>query len=177
MIADYPYFGLPNYTRYIHPNIYQSQDSNTLNKISNNLSHVKPYNINLNNNYYEKFTNRDFNNKESNYFTPNHQQIKSKYNSNTYNYNAHNPNFSSNNNTNSIKNNYISNNFSNKSYSKENKINTNSDFEESSSPLFSILGINLFFDDILILCILFFLYNENVNDPFLYIILILLLLT
>lgn len=54
----------------------------------------------------------------------------------------------------------------------------NEDYSSSQdTPIFSLLGINLYFDDILILCILFFLYNENVNDPFLFIVLILLLLT
>ena len=36
---------------------------------------------------------------------------------------------------------------------------------------------NLYYDDVLILCILFFLYNEKVNDPYLFFTLVLLLLT
>lgn len=47
---------------------------------------------------------------------------------------------------------------------------------DASSPLFSIFGITLYFDDVLLLCIIFFLYNENVNDPYLFFSLILLLL-
>ena len=42
--------------------------------------------------------------------------------------------------------------------------------------VFNILGITFAFDDILILCLLFFLYSEGVQDEMLYIVLILLLL-
>ena len=44
-----------------------------------------------------------------------------------------------------------------------------------ASPIFNIFGINLFLDDLIILGILFFLYQENVKDEMLYIILFLLL--
>lgn len=43
-------------------------------------------------------------------------------------------------------------------------------------PMFHLLGLNIYFDDILIICILFFLYNEEVNDPYLFLILVLLLM-
>lgn len=42
---------------------------------------------------------------------------------------------------------------------------------------FEILGLKLHFDDLLIMCILFFLYQEEVKDSYLYIALILLLLS
>lgn len=42
--------------------------------------------------------------------------------------------------------------------------------------VFNFLGITFAFDDILLLCLLFFLYSEGVNDEMLYIVLILLLL-
>lgn len=45
----------------------------------------------------------------------------------------------------------------------------------SEKPIFEIFGICLFFDDLIILCLLFFLYQENVKDEMLYIILFLLL--
>lgn len=48
---------------------------------------------------------------------------------------------------------------------------------ESSESFFEIFGIKLFFDDILIICLLLFLYNENVNDEELFVCLILLLLS
>ena len=47
----------------------------------------------------------------------------------------------------------------------------------SSEQFFDIFGIHLYFDDILILCLLFFLYQEEVNDQFLFIALLLLLLS
>ena len=43
-------------------------------------------------------------------------------------------------------------------------------------PVFEMFGINLFLDDIIIICILIFLYKEEVKDQFLYIILFMLLL-
>ena len=54
---------------------------------------------------------------------------------------------------------------------------SNSRFSNSKEdvPIFEILGIKLFLDDIIILCILFFLYQEKVHDEMLYIILFLLL--
>lgn len=74
-----------------------------------------------------------------------------------------NPNTNSNRNANAI--------FSN----PQNKDTKNSD--NNYSPIFSILGINIYFDDILIICLLFFLYNEKVEDYYLYFALILLLLS
>ncbi len=49
--------------------------------------------------------------------------------------------------------------------------NTNDTF------LFDLFGIKLYFDDILLLCLIFFLYNEGVKDEGLFFALILLLLT
>lgn len=43
-------------------------------------------------------------------------------------------------------------------------------------PVLEILGISFFLDDILIICLLFFLYTEGVKDDMLFICLILLLL-
>ena len=48
----------------------------------------------------------------------------------------------------------------------------------SNNPyLFNIFGLKLFFDDVLIICLLYFLYQEHVKDDGLFIVLILLLLT
>lgn len=66
--------------------------------------------------------------------------------------------------------------------------NINSDsipYEESEvrymngppKPIFEIFGIRLFFDDILLISLIFFLYNEGVQDQGLFIALILLLLS
>ena len=43
--------------------------------------------------------------------------------------------------------------------------------------LFELFGLKIFLDDALIICLLFFLYQENVKDDGLFIILLLLLLT
>lgn len=51
---------------------------------------------------------------------------------------------------------------------------TNQSIDEA---LFEILGIKLYFDDILLICLIFFLYNEGVQDQYLFIALILLLLS
>ncbi len=56
------------------------------------------------------------------------------------------------------------------------KIGTDSS-RSSDEQFFDIFGIRLYFDDILILCLLFFLYQEEVNDQFLFIALLLLLLS
>lgn len=49
--------------------------------------------------------------------------------------------------------------------------------QESSDETLEIFGIKLHFDDILLICLIFFLYKQNVNDPLLFIALILLLLS
>ena len=49
-------------------------------------------------------------------------------------------------------------------------------FNDIEEPIFEILGIQLYLDDIIILGLLFFLYQEGVQDEMLYIALILLLL-
>lgn len=50
-------------------------------------------------------------------------------------------------------------------------------FNDIEEPIFEILGIQLYLDDIIILGLLFFLYQEGVQDEMLYIALILLLLS
>ncbi len=52
-----------------------------------------------------------------------------------------------------------------------------SEIFESSESIFNIFGINLYFDDILIICILIFLYTEDFQNTELFICLLLLLLT
>ena len=48
---------------------------------------------------------------------------------------------------------------------------------EAPDYFFEIFGLKLYFDDILIICILFFLYKEDVHDEELFLCLILLLLS
>ncbi len=47
----------------------------------------------------------------------------------------------------------------------------------NDKPLFEIMGIKLYFDDILLLCLIFFLYQEGTDDSFLMIALVLLLMS
>ena len=47
----------------------------------------------------------------------------------------------------------------------------------SEDECFEIFGLKLHFDDLLLIALLFFLYEENVKDTYLYIALILLLLS
>lgn len=55
-------------------------------------------------------------------------------------------------------------------------INLNSLFNDDlENPIIEIFGIKLYLDDLIILGILFFLYEENVHDDILFIILLLLL--
>lgn len=49
--------------------------------------------------------------------------------------------------------------------------------KKEDREFFEILGIKLYFDDILLICLIFFLYNEGVKDESLFIALILLLLS
>lgn len=49
--------------------------------------------------------------------------------------------------------------------------------QENRGDFFDIFGIRLYFDDILLICLIFFLYKEGVEDQSLFISLILLLLS
>ena len=55
--------------------------------------------------------------------------------------------------------------------------NANDDSYESGKVLFEILGIKLYYDDVLLICLIFFLYQEGVQDKYLFFALILLLLS
>lgn len=74
--------------------------------------------------------------------------------------------------------NKVPNNYSNNSTtsacedSDKNKSNGNND-----DYLFDLFGLKLYFDDILIVSLLYFLYSQGVKDEGLFIVLILLLLT
>lgn len=119
MIYNYPYFGFPNYTKY--------------------MAQTYPYNYYGNN--YSKQNNSVYNNQ------PN--KNKQIYNQNNSKYDS--------------------------SYKikKLSSSNTNT----GSTPLFNLFGIQLYFDDVLLICIILFLYNEKIEDNYLLIALILLLLS
>ena len=131
MINNYPYFGLPNYLRYMNATPYARPTPR----------------------FYNGFTSSGFNN------TTNTNINKRK----------------------EIPKDDNLNNVSNHNHAKSNSSNGN--FEQrncssqDASPMFNLLGVNIYFDDILIVCILFFLYNENVNDPYLFLVLVLLLMS
>ena len=59
-------------------------------------------------------------------------------------------------------------------YNNNYKDNFENNFDNDYIDVF---GIKLYFDDILLICLLFFLYNEDVHDYHLFITLILLLLS
>ncbi len=58
-----------------------------------------------------------------------------------------------------------------------NTTNSQTRGNSTDSPIFEIFGVKLFFDDILLISLIFFLYNEGVKDQSLFISLILLLLS
>ena len=60
---------------------------------------------------------------------------------------------------------------------KNNKHKLNEQQNINSNDYFEILGIKLHYDDILLICLIFFLYKEGVKDETLFIGLILLLLS
>lgn len=62
-------------------------------------------------------------------------------------------------------------------YYNRNYYNNHNNLNKNSQVFLSIFGLDLYFDDILILCILFSLYTEGVKDEMLFICLLLLLLT
>ena len=164
MVANYPYFGLPNYMRYMNPNAYKNIQQQKQEYIKSN-SRTQPQNRNP---YY------------STPYTQNNRQISqtSKNSRNNLNYRPSAYNIHSKTGPKPINNDY--NSVKSKSSSYKNNITKpkkEKTKQQESPPLFSFFGINLYFDDVLILCILFFLYNEKVNDPYLFFTLVLLLLT
>ena len=109
-------------------------------------------------------------------FPPFYNRFRNPYHTNIRNYNEqeynntihtnnNNNNYNNNNNNNKINNNYLSS-------KKEDPINN-----ESSESFFEIFGLKLYFDDMIIICLLFILYTEKLQDDELFICLILLLLS
>ena len=60
---------------------------------------------------------------------------------------------------------------------KEKNTDNNEQNNKDEREFFEIFGIRLYFDDILILCLLYFLYKEDVHDEMLFFALILLLIS
>ena len=65
---------------------------------------------------------------------------------------------------------------SSENYTSE-KDSDNKNCDDVCNEYFEIFGLKLYFDDILLICMIFFLYNEGVQDQMLFISLILLLLS
>lgn len=49
--------------------------------------------------------------------------------------------------------------------------------QDETDVIFEILGLKIYFDDLLLICILLFLYQEGIQDEYLFIALMLLLLS
>lgn len=137
MVANYPYFGFPNYMRYVNSGIKNptmAQGSPGFN-VPPNASYI-----------------------------PSKRSQKQRPNSQAFNFQQRNPSFSG-------------------SQKRKSNIGTfpsrmrQEKCQSSDAPIFNLLGINLYFDDILLILVIFFLYTEHVDDPYLFITLILLLLT
>lgn len=60
---------------------------------------------------------------------------------------------------------------------KDKNTANNEENNRDDREFFEIFGIRLYFDDILILCLLYFLYKEDVHDEMLFFALILLLIS
>lgn len=90
------------------------------------------------------------------------------------------PNYYNNSYTKHTNYNYNCDNGKKKNNSSSNKANTVKKETlkiENQKPIFEIFGIKLFFDDLLLISLIFFLYSEGVQDQSLFIALILLLLS
>ena len=165
-----------NSNNYTNNDLTNNRSSNYMNNSNN-----KDLNNNKQNNYMNNIINKDFNNNKSDNYT----------NNNTLNKDL----------TPNTSNNYTNSNNKNKNLKKNpnnNRINSqNLDFPldllrhipssigpiyfnyngllNQNEPIFDLLGMKLYLDDIIIICILFFLYNQEIKDESLYIILIMLL--
>lgn len=158
MIPDYPYYGFPNYMNYINkksslnnsyiqnPNLAHTYKAPTDTVFQGNLSQSIPKPPPP---HYSQF--------KENYIPA--ESFNTKSNTNTY---ANSSNLYTN----------ASNGY-NQQLSSCNKVVNNN---QKQQPMFSILGLDLYFDDLLILALIFFLFNEDSHDYFLIMILFLLLM-
>ena len=94
-----------------------------------------------------------------------------------YTYNDSSFNYRDKNKYNNKKNTSSSDVLKNNECAKSNNSCNNSSGLNKDEPCFSLFGINLYFDDILLVCLIWFLYDEGVKDEELFIALILLLLS
>lgn len=141
-------------------NHFQNQSNfSTMNHKLNKTS----YGENLNKNIYSKEVN-NISNSNANNSIPDHVNTNIDGNLNIDNMNINNDKINSSKHKNSTTENTSRCTICNES-------------NQNEQPFFRVFGLDLFFDDILILCLLFFLYTEEVKDEMLFICLILLLLS
>lgn len=154
MIPDYPYYGFPNYMNYI--NKKSSLNNSYIQNQNPPHTYKVPANTVFKGNPVQGIPN-----------TPlHHSQLKE-------NYIPYEANTKSSVHTNSSNLYTNASNVYNQQLSSYNRVSNNS---QKQQPTFSILGLDLYFDDILILALIFFLFNEDSHDYFLIMILFLLLM-
>lgn len=162
MMMSYPFFRFPSYRRNysyypIHYNLHSFNMYSNKNEQKPCSPNVKPKKEQRNFGCSSNFSkNKSFNNEK------NTSCVNNSFN-----------------NKNQSK--FIDNNFNCKKTNNNNDYNYSDICNDFSSydeeQYFEIFGIKLHFDDLLIIALLFFLYQEDVKDTYLYIALILLLLS
>lgn len=170
MMNMYPFFGFPPYYR--NYNNYRRRPSPATPVVppahasATHATHAPKNSSNFSLHNFDKFSSKSVQKP----YTPSNfsNNFSGNFNSNS--------NFGNSTSANSSLGNSISGNlhFDENSASKEPEKNNTEHFYDEC---FEILGLKLHFDDLLIMCILFFLYQEDVKDSYLYIALILLLLS
>ena len=149
MMSPYPFFGFPPFRRPYpyYPNY----------PLHNNA--MKNKNKGANSSSPSDFSENKQENFQKNLHTPN------SYNNHTFGYQLHDSKINASDHSH---------------YSNHSKIKSSNDFqnfEAEQEDCFEIFGLKLHFDDLLLIALLFFLYQEDVKDSYLYIALILLLLS
>ena len=156
MIPDYPYYGFPNYMNYIN------KKSSLNNSYIQNSKTPQTYKVHTNNIPQSTVNQRSLKPPPPLYRSP----LKENYGSSGTNTKSNAYTNSSN----------LYNRFSNNHNHQLNAFNSVANTNQKQQPMFSILGLDLYFDDLLILALIFFLFNEDSHDYFLIMILFLLLM-
>ena len=118
-------------------------------------------------NYYNSYVNyrrNNLNNGLNNRVLPNSSNVNN-FNQNNYKENSVNQN------------NYNENGVNQNDYNENRTNKKNNSKSNNDNYFFELFGLKLYFDDVLLICLIFFLYDEGVRDNELFISLILLLLS
>lgn len=179
MMQPYPFFGFPRYRRgYPYYLPYYSSHNSNVNSIKNEQKPCSPNvkskkeqgNFSCSSNFSKNsnFSNIGFSNEKNSSYVNNgfNNKKPSTYINNDFHCKKATTN---NNNNNNVDCNCIN------DTDICNDCNDFNDYDEEQC--FEIFGLQLHFDDLLIIALLFFLYQEEVKDTYLYISLILLLLS